>query len=178
VALRLAIIVPYRDRPDHLRQFIPHMRRFLGEARLDYTIHIVEQAAGKPFNRGATLNIGFKLAELFADYVCFHDVDYLPIKADYSPVDCPTLLISKGTMLKEDLNTFFGAVVALPKADFIKANGYPNAYWHWGYEDRELRDRCIMSGFTVKRREGEFQARTLRQALHSAREWATEAVLL
>jgi hypothetical protein len=97
MAVRLAIIVPYRDRAEHLRQFVPHMRDYLTDAKLDYTIHIIEQTAGKPFNRGAVNNIGFKLAEASADYVCFHDVDYLPIKADYSPVDYPMLLISQGT---------------------------------------------------------------------------------
>jgi hypothetical protein len=60
--------------------------------------------------------------------------------------------------LKEDLNTFFGAVVAFPKADFIKANGYPNAYWQWGFEDVELRDRCVMSGLTLGRRNGVFKS--------------------
>ena len=156
---RIAIIVPYRDRPDHLRQFVPHMRRFISDARLtECAIHIVEQASGKPFNRGTVKNIGFKLAEPSVDYVCFHDVDYLPIKADYSRVDCPTLLISKGTALTEDMNTFFGAVVAFPKADFVKINGYPNVYWQWGFEDAELRERCVLNGLTIKRREGFFQA--------------------
>ncbi len=159
MAVRLAIIVPYRDRPDHLRQFVPHMRRYLRDAKLtEYTIHVVEQSFGKPFNRGAIKNIGFKLADPCADYVCFHDVDYLPIKADYSWVDCPTLLISKGTILTENMNTFFGAVVAFSKTDFTKINGYPNAYWQWGFEDQELHERCILTGLTIKRREGVFHA--------------------
>jgi hypothetical protein len=158
MAERLAIIVPYRDRAEHLGQFVPHMRDYLTGAKLDYTIHIIEQSQGKPFNRGAVKNIGFKLAETFADYVCLHDVDYLPIKADYSPVDCPMLLISQGTTLMEDPNTFFGAIVAFPKADFIKVNGYPNAYWQWGFEDAELRDRCVMSGLTVGSRNGVFKS--------------------
>jgi hypothetical protein len=157
MAARLAIIVPYRDRRDHLRQFVPHMRRYMSRAMMtDYAIHIVEQAPGKPFNGGMVKNIGFRLAEASADYVCFHDIDYLPLEADYSPVDCPTLLISAGTSLLENMETFFGGIVAFPKADFIRVNGYPNAYWTWGFEDTELRERCMLSGLGIKRREGIF----------------------
>jgi hypothetical protein len=157
--MRLAVIVPYRNRPQHLRQFVPHIRRYLDFARVrDYSIHIIEQAPGKRFNRGIVKNIGFKLAEASADYVCFHDVDYLPVEANYSPVDCPTLLISKGITLDENLDLFLGGVVAFPNADFIKVNGYPNAYWSWGFEDVELRERCVLNGLAIKRREGVFRA--------------------
>ena len=82
---KLAIIVPYRDREVHLKQFIPHLRAYFArdkmDKRIDYRVMIVEQEPGYQFNRGALKNIGFLLLESDADYTCFHGVDYLPIAA-------------------------------------------------------------------------------------------------
>ena len=39
----VAIVVPYRDRPQHLPVFLHHMHFFLQRQELDYTIFIVEQ---------------------------------------------------------------------------------------------------------------------------------------
>jgi hypothetical protein len=41
-------------------------------------------------------NVGFMLLRERIDYVCFHDVDYLPIWADYSLVDTPTMIVWYG----------------------------------------------------------------------------------
>ena len=40
---KLAIIVPYRDREEHLAQFVPHMDKFLSDKKIDYKIFVVEQ---------------------------------------------------------------------------------------------------------------------------------------
>jgi hypothetical protein len=82
----LSIIVPYRDRAEHLSQFLPHMITYFQMDKLDkyinYSIHIVEQFDDKKFNRGKINNCGFLITKDYADYFCFHDVDYLPIWAD------------------------------------------------------------------------------------------------
>ena len=74
-------------------QFMPHLVTFFERDRfakaIPYEIHIAEQADGKPFNRGAMKNAGFAIAHANADYVVFHDVDYLPMWADYSLVHEP-----------------------------------------------------------------------------------------
>lgn len=157
---RLAIIVPYRDRQEHLSQYVPHVTAYLCEAapELRYTIHIIEQLGTSPFNRGKLLNSGFNIAVNQADYFVFHDVDYLPVKADYSYVQQPTRLIWNGLVLREDYNTFFGAVTAFNRADFETVNGYPNDYWGWGFEDVDLRLRCECAGLTIAMRDGTFKA--------------------
>ena len=38
---KLAIIVPYRDREEHLARFVPHMDKFLSD--IDYKIFVIEQ---------------------------------------------------------------------------------------------------------------------------------------
>ena len=62
---RLGIIVPYRDRADHLDEFLSEMMRFFAADPINAGISprflIVEQAPGLPFNRGALLNVGFRL---------------------------------------------------------------------------------------------------------------------
>jgi hypothetical protein len=42
--MKLAIIVPYRDRRDDLDVFIPHMEKFLANKQIDYKIFVAEQS--------------------------------------------------------------------------------------------------------------------------------------
>lgn len=171
---RLAIIVPYRDREPHLRQFVPHLRNYFTRDKLDrhidYRVVIVQQEPGLPFNRGALMNIGFLLAEPVADYVCFHDIDFLPIWADYSWADTPTAILWYGAeelpiapgrssmVVKHDLDRFdiFGGVVIVPNAAFRQVNGFANDYWGWGSEDTDLKSRFVRSGIALGRRKGTF----------------------
>ena len=88
MAKNLGIIVPYRDRAEHLQLFVPHIAAFFSrDAKAvggNISITIVEQEHGLEFNRGLMNNIGYSLSTNTCDYVCFHDVDYLPVRADYS----------------------------------------------------------------------------------------------
>jgi hypothetical protein len=128
------------------------------DRHLRYSIHIVEQLGSDPFNRGRLKNAGFQLAREGADYVCFHDVDYLPIWADYSYVQCPTRLIWHGLALQEDYGEFFGAVTMFNCSDFERVNGFSNDYWGWGFEDTDLRMRCARAGLRIDHRDGTFQS--------------------
>lgn len=161
-AARLAIVIPYRDRQEHLARLIPHLVTYFERERfaraIPYEIHIAEQAPGRPFNRGAIKNAGFSIAQANADYTVFHDVDYLPIWADYSRVHEPTSLITWGVQEQADdlpSNTP-GCVVALPVDDFVRINGYSNDYWAWGFEDVDLLERIRLAGLGWSRRPGSF----------------------
>lgn len=169
---KLSIIVPYRDRPEHLQQFMPHLVAYFQRDKVDkdipVNITIVEQAPGSLFNRGALRNVGVKLNP-DADYYCFHDVDYLPIWADYSFAETPTRIIWYGAdvkpiapgsaeMIPERYEAFFGGVILMNRAHVLRVNGYPNGYWGWGWEDAELRARCIAEDIPVKYRDGTFEA--------------------
>ena len=109
---KVAIIVPYRDREEHLRTFLYHMhsylpRQQLGTCRLvsrnfsrktiftiffflDYGIFVVEQHGSEPFNRAMLMNVGAAEALKSYDYQCFifHDVDLLP-EDDRNLYSCP-----------------------------------------------------------------------------------------
>jgi len=168
----LSIVVPYRDRAEQLACFLPHMTVYFQRDKIDkdqpYRITVVEQEAGRPFNIGALRNIGFLLTEAESDQVCFHDVDYLPIWADYRPVDRPTRLLWYGAesvpidesarlFVNHDHKDYFGGVVMMPNAVFRRLNGYSNGYWGWGYEDVDLRVRCETEGIELGYRDGTYQ---------------------
>jgi predicted glycosyltransferase involved in capsule biosynthesis len=153
---KLAIIVPYRDRENHLKQFVPHMENYLiddleGEA--EYKIFIINQDDSKPFNRAKLLNVGFKESEEF-DYFAFHDVDMLPTDSDYSYVEEPTHLATEVEQFEFKLpyDGYFGGVTIFDKANFRKINGYANEYWGWGAEDDDVLLRCAMLGVQTSRK--------------------------
>ncbi len=166
---QLGVVIPYRDRASHLELLLPRLEEYFFASSLSADILIVEQAPGLPFNRGALCNIGFMLLESKIDYVCFHDVDYLPIEADYSYPIAPAMLIwhgleirpidpAEGTFIRNtELDTLFSAVVLLTTQQFRLANGYPNDYWGWGYEDLELKRRLRVAGFETVNRKGTFE---------------------
>ena len=158
---QLAIIVPYRNRPQHLSRFIGHIEAYFTRDKLDktikYTLHIVEQYDDKRFNRGKLKNIGFDLAKSISDYTIFHDIDYLPIWTDYSYNYNPTRLIWYGLEYKEDYETFFGGVVLLPNTSFQTVNGYSNHYESWGFEDADLRNRILSKSLTIDYRDGTYE---------------------
>jgi len=141
---KLLIIVPYRDREEHLVAFIPHITQKLQEQNIqDFKIIIVEQNEDKLFNRGLLCNIGFQLYNEF-DYYIFHDVDMICDQIDYSYCDHPTSLLRQRSKnnFEQMYDNYFGGITLFPKNDFIRINGFNNNYWGWGAEDDDLFYRC------------------------------------
>ena len=145
---KLAIIVPYRDRPAHLLTFKQSIVSYLKDKDIDYELIIVEQDEAKTFNRGKLLNVGFFYAKkLKCDYVVFHDVDMIPLEVDYSYSPKPIHLASNFVSTSDEFNRilwdeYFGGVTMFPSSIFEAINGYSNEYWGWGYEDDDLLFRC------------------------------------
>lgn len=81
----VAIIVPYRNRIDHLNIFLSNMHPFLSNQNINYKIYIVEPIEGIAFNRALLFNAGFleaikdeKYSKLNWNCFIFHDVDLIP----------------------------------------------------------------------------------------------------
>jgi|TARA_B100000287_G_C20661330_1_gene790226 hypothetical protein len=148
---KLGVIVPYRDREQHLRKFIPNITEYLSKNNIDYSIIIVEQKDQRPFNRGKLLNIGFELLQDECDYFTFHDVDMLPLDADYSYVDKPIHIATQLSSEDYELQfpSYFGGVTLFNKDDFKTINGYSNEYFGWGFEDDDLLYRCQVKGLPI-----------------------------
>jgi hypothetical protein len=144
---KLSIIIPYRNRKNHLDEFVPYMNDYLkSNIQNEFNIIIVEQANNNLFNRGSLINIGFDLEKNNCTYISPHDVDLLPEDGDYSLPTNPTHLAAyrsqKNYILEYD--TFFGGVNLFLNDDFAKVNGFSNLYAGYGAEDDDLYLRCFM----------------------------------
>jgi len=156
---KLAVVVPYRNREEHLKQFIPYMENILKEEGVPFNIFIIEQADNKPFNRAKLLNVGFNEAISY-DYFAFHDVDMLPVDSDYSFPDGPTHLSSEVEQFNWGLpyDGSFGGVTLFDKESFSKINGYSNEYWGWGAEDDDVLHRCMIKDVDTYRKECRYKS--------------------
>lgn len=149
------ILVPYRDRAEHLMQFIPHIRAYAPE--LD--IYVIEQMDDLGFNRAKLLNIGFLETKGY-DYHVSHDIDMLPIEADYSFCELPTHLAGKASQFggKLPYNEYFGGVTLIPSEYFELINGFPNNLIGWGCEDDILYRSFIQKGVVPERKMCSFKS--------------------
>ncbi|XP_046639137.1 beta-1,4-galactosyltransferase 4-like [Daphnia pulicaria] len=157
---KVAVVVPVRNRTDHLTVFLRYMHPFLQRQQLNYIIIVVEQSEKSPFNRGMLMNIGFKEAQLLQEnFQCFifHDVDLLP-EYDGNPYTCPEdgkprqMAFSVDSWnYKPTSANHFGGVTALSTNDFQSVNGFSNSFWGWGGEDDQLYQRVKSQNLNVTR---------------------------
>ena len=147
----LAVIIPVRDRDDHLSILIPRLRRILDAQQICYKIFVIEQSKGSAFNKGALINTGFKIIGKNFDYICLHDADAIPVQANYH---CPSVPLRLVHSLIDSVNgdrrdkRYFGGVICLKIEHFSLANGFSNNYWGWGKEDDDFLFRLWFSGLT------------------------------
>jgi predicted glycosyltransferase involved in capsule biosynthesis len=158
--MRLALVVPYRDRQEHLNRFITHYRNILPNA----DIIVVEQADNMPFNRAKLFNVFYCERGKEYDYYAFHDVDmYLDTKrtsvAVYDYPDKPTHIATKCEQFNYKLPypAYFGGVVLINRFDFEKSGGFSNNFWGWGGEDDEMRNNLNKKGIQITSREAYFR---------------------
>ncbi len=150
--LRLAVVVPYRDRDHHLRRFVPLMQKALEHQGISHRFYIIEQDDRRPFNRGALLNAGALLAREHEDYCVFHDVDMVPDRADYRWASMPLSLIENLRPEKQRrpyryYPEYFGGVTLVDNGVFHSVDGYSNRYRGWGCEDDDLLLRLHIHGY-------------------------------
>jgi GT2 family glycosyltransferase len=155
--MKLAVIIPYRNREEHLKVFLEEFPKKINVK--DYLIIVVEQSEEKLFNRAKLLNIGFDFIKDKIDYVCFHDVDMIPIEADYTYSDIPLHMVTSATQFKGKIyRGYYGGVNLMSKENFIKINGFSNEFWGWGGEDDDLRNRVLSSGYDNVRIKGVYNS--------------------
>ncbi len=156
---KLCIVVPYRNREEHLKKFIPHMNKFLKD-KYDFKIIIVEQGDNKPFNRAKLLNVGFNLTKDQHDLYCFHDIDMLPTneQCDYSALNGVSRLsyyVSQFNFIPRPEDEL-GGVILIDKQSFLSVNGYCNNYFGWGVEDNDFYLRCKRKNIPFVIRKGKY----------------------
>jgi hypothetical protein len=146
---KLGIIVPYRNRYEHLQEFKKSIIKYLDSNSYEnYVIIIVQQDDAKLFNRGMLCNIGFlESQKQKCDYIVIHDVDMIPTDVDYSFSEIPIHLATDNIPFE----SYFGGITLIPSDLFKKINGFSNLYWGWGFEDDDLRYRCVKNNISFQK---------------------------
>jgi hypothetical protein len=146
--MKYNFIIPYRNRKEHLDEFIRRFTDILKDKDIDAQFYIIHQMNPKEFNRGALKNIGFLEAcksrpdGLFI----FHDVDTTPTYWGSIKYEA-----NKGQFRRPVLNTGpenLGLICSCWKNEFEETNGFPN-YWGWGSEDSVLYFRAKNLGIHI-----------------------------
>lgn len=146
----VAVVVPYRNRAHHLREFHLHMSAYWRtEFPCDtYWLLVVEQDDNNPFNRAALGNVGIletmqlaRNSHTQVDCIVFHDVDLVPLpRVPYTTCARPTQLGSELEHFdwKVPYDQSAGGVVSMRPQDWVAINGFSNHYKGWGGEDDDL----------------------------------------
>ena len=143
------ILIPYRNRKEHLDEFITRVVPIFQKVLKSFKVVVIEQAEGKLFNRGAMKNIAAKIAfDDGCDYIVWHDIDMVPEddSCDYSfPEENPQHIAVRISQSDYQLKyeEYFGGAVLFSKEQVERTNGYSNDYWDWGMEDDDLFWRCV-----------------------------------
>ncbi|XP_051736526.1 beta-1,4-galactosyltransferase 5 isoform X1 [Ctenopharyngodon idella] len=158
---KVAILVPFRNRHEHLPILFRHLIPALQRQRLQFGFYVIEQTGNEPFNRAMLFNVGFKEAmkDLNWDCLIFHDVDHI-LENDRNYYGCGKMPRHFAVKLNKysymlPYEEFFGGVSGMTVEQFRKINGFPNAFWGWGGEDDDLWNRVQFAGYKVSRPHGE-----------------------
>lgn len=155
--VKMALIIPFRDRYEQLSIFVHHIHPMLNRQNLEYRIFVIEEAGDTRFNRAMLFNIGFKEALKFDHFECFifHDVDLIP-ENDRNEYSCPSsprhmsVAVDKFNYILPYTN-IFGGVGAFTRQHFELINGFSNKFWGWGGEDDDLFKRISAKGLKLTR---------------------------
>ncbi|KAJ1123151.1 hypothetical protein NDU88_001624 [Pleurodeles waltl] len=154
---KVAILIPFRNRHEHLPVLFKHLIPMLQRQRLQFAFYVIEQTGNKPFNRAMLFNVGFIEAMKDLDWDCmiFHDVDHIP-ENDRNYYGCGEMPRHFAAKLDKYMYLlpyaeFFGGVSGLTVEQYRKINGFPNAFWGWGGEDDDLWNRVKYAGYSVTR---------------------------
>uniref|UniRef100_A0A914XRV4 Beta-1,4-N-acetylgalactosaminyltransferase n=1 Tax=Plectus sambesii TaxID=2011161 RepID=A0A914XRV4_9BILA len=145
----VAIIIPFRDRDEHLYKLLFLLLPLLKKQNLSFRVIVAEQRGSGMFNKGRLLNAAFDYARgnYRVDCVIFHDVDMLP-EDDHIPYSCAKWPMHLGAYVNTFNYTLLysiltGGVLALNSDQMEMVNGYSNEYWGWGGEDDDMGKRLL-----------------------------------
>lgn len=155
---KVAIIVPYRDKQEHLEKFLLYMHQFLPDQLIDYTIFVIEQADQRDFNRMKLLNIGVSKVIEFQPEICcfiFHEVDLMPLDQRnlYMCSALPRHLSGSISNYRYRLMHphLLGGVVSMSRAQYELIGGLPDDTLDRFDEYEQVISRIVANNLKVER---------------------------
>ncbi|KAM4606160.1 beta-1,4-galactosyltransferase 1-like [Polymixia lowei] len=154
---KVAIIIPFRNRHEHLKHWLYYLHPILKRQQLNYGVYVINQHGEGVFNRAKLLNAGFVEALKEYDYDCFvfSDVDLIPMddRNFYRCYSEPRHMAVAMDKFQFSLpyKTYFGGVVSFSKDHYMKINGFSNNYWGWGAEDDDMYKRIHFQHMSISR---------------------------
>lgn len=162
--IKYSIIIPYRDREEHLINILPTLNNHFKDSK--YEIIVVEQDDNELFAKNVLLNIG--ALNSIGELLIFHDVDFIPDKnVNYNPIDLNPLYVMRRCIFltrdgeirpdddiptgyrnfKYDVGNHVGAVISMKRETFFNVNGFNHLYRGWGKEDHDIHLRLEHHGY-------------------------------
>lgn len=89
IGRKLAVLVPCRHCHESLKEFAPHVTKFLKDHQIPHHIFLLNQTDRYLINRGALMNVGYTFVKEIFDYIAIHDIDTLPLN-EALVYDCPS----------------------------------------------------------------------------------------
>lgn len=130
----MTLLVPYRDREEHLKEFVAA----LGD---NHDIVVIEQCDDKPFNRGKLINVGY--LETKPVVFAANDVDIIP--SSYFHIDNGVVQAVSSRIQNKH---YLGGCTIYPSQLFEQSGGYHNDFYHRA-EDNEMRFNLFNCGVDV-----------------------------
>ena len=145
------ILVPYRDRLEHMKYFIENYSPLLKKKVPNSKVVFIEQDfSNNYFNRGMLLNIGFDLYKDKTQFYITHDIDIIPnehiIQELFNINNYDVVKIFTGNHMS------LGGICKFSKESLFQVNGFPNYIWGWGIEDRVMGYRYNIFKKNIKER--------------------------
>uniref|UniRef100_H2XNF7 Beta-1,4-galactosyltransferase n=2 Tax=Ciona intestinalis TaxID=7719 RepID=H2XNF7_CIOIN len=163
--LTVAVIIPIRNRPAHLRLLLGHLIPILQRQLRRFQIFTAYQFGDGTFNKGRLMNAAFRylldatrVEDVKFDCFIFHDVDMLT-ESDLNTYECfpGTNKVKHMSYTVNKFNYTFccgmtvGGVLSFTEEQFIKVNGFSNHFWGWGGEDDDMNARIKENKLEVVR---------------------------
>lgn len=164
----LSIIIPYRNRENHLLKLLPRLKELLSQQK--YEIIIAEQNDNEKFLLNSLYDVAYNYTN--GDTIVFHDVDYYPSDnvTYYTSENKPFYPVGKLIFLDENddqrsindipagyrnfhntVGDHAGGVFVLPRNVFEKIGGFNPYYRGWGKDDDDTKARVRRNGYTWHR---------------------------
>lgn len=167
--MKYSIIIPYRNREDHLLTLLPRLQEVFEDK--DYEIIISEQGNDDNFQIAIVENIGY--LQSTGDVIVLHQVDYYPTDDVSYEFDGAVVLPARRGIFLDNSNkelrtlndvpagyrnfyqeiepNFYGGVIYMSRDQFEAINGLNPLYKGWGNEDEDLRERIKWAGLPCRR---------------------------